>query len=220
MAARRRANTRAAPQLAQREDKDSSQCTTSPVASQWRAPWLWCLFMQRAFVWLEQAARIPHSDIPLHCGGKLMELAQMPMCGCGTTANVGEVTCAIAWPRCSRSGTKRGRVGLQMGTRRGMGAMRCASEESQAEEGQRNGRGAWERGERRQRSKKKGERGTRKPPRMGVGSCWAQGEARAMHVRCTGRARHRRCMCDAQAAQRRCAEELVYLTLVGKRIRE
>ena len=51
----------------------------------------------------------PHTDIPLHCVHTLAEV-----CGGETTANVGEATCAMAWPQCWGNGAKRGRIGVQM----------------------------------------------------------------------------------------------------------
>ena len=64
----------------------------------------------------------PHTDIPRHCAHTLAEVAGPLVCGGGTTANVGEATCAMGWPQCLGSGTKRGRTGEQMGTGGGMGA--------------------------------------------------------------------------------------------------
>ena len=77
-----------------------------------------------------------HTDIPLHCAHTLVEVASPLVCGGGTTANVGDAACAMGWPQCWGSGTKRGRTGVQMRTGGGMGA-REAKEGKKEEEGSR-----------------------------------------------------------------------------------
>ena len=57
----------------------------------------------------------PHTDGSLHCAHTLVEVAGPPLCGGGTTANVGEATCAMGWPHCRGSETKKGRTRMQRG---------------------------------------------------------------------------------------------------------
>ena len=69
-----------------------------------------------------QTAQTPTWTPPLHCAHTPVEVAGPPGCGGGTTANVGEATCAMGWFQCCGSGTKRGRTQVQIRTAGGMGA--------------------------------------------------------------------------------------------------
>ena len=57
----------------------------------------------------------PQTYNPLHCAHTLVEVVGPPVCGGGTTANVGDAACAMGWPQCWGSGTKRGRTKMQRG---------------------------------------------------------------------------------------------------------
>ena len=97
------------------EDRDSGQRTTALVTALWRAPWIWRWFVQPAIVRFGGGGGVadhadPHTNMPLRCAHTLVEVARPLVCGGGTTANVGEVTCAMGWFKCWGSGTKRGRT--------------------------------------------------------------------------------------------------------------
>ena len=89
-------------------DRDSGQRTAALVTTLWRAAWIWRWFVQPAIVWCRGARprRPPHRHV---------------VCGGGTTANVGEATCAMGWFQCCGSGTKRGRTRVQIRTAWGQG---------------------------------------------------------------------------------------------------
>ena len=64
----------------------------------------------------------PHTAVPIHCAHTLVEVTGPLVCGGGSTINVGRATCALGWPQCWGSGTKKGRIGVQMRSGGGMGA--------------------------------------------------------------------------------------------------
>ena len=109
------------------EDKDGGQRTTALVTSLGRAVWIWRWFVQPAIVWFGGGldGADPNIDIPLHRALTPVELAGPRVCGGGTTANVGEATCAIGWFQCCGSGTKRGTTRVQIRTAGGMGARKA-----------------------------------------------------------------------------------------------
>ena len=74
-----------------------------------------------AYLYPKECKGLLHVD-PDHFAHTLVEVAGPPVCGGGTTANVGEGTCAMGWAQCCGSRTKGARIGVLMGTRRDMGA--------------------------------------------------------------------------------------------------
>ena len=80
------------------EDRDKGGRTTALVTALWRAPWIHRWFVQTTVVWFEGARlRLPPHGRPPPVR-TLVEVEGPLVCGGGTTANVGEATCAMGWP--------------------------------------------------------------------------------------------------------------------------
>ena len=63
----------------------------------------------------------PHTDNTLHCAHTMVEVAGPPVCGCGTTANVGKRRAPWGGPNAGAAGPRGGGQGCKGGELGGMG---------------------------------------------------------------------------------------------------
>ena len=91
--------------------------------------------MPSAIIWFGGGGHCadPHTNVPLPYAHPLVEATGSPVCGGGTTANVGEAMCAMGWFKCWGSWTNRRRTRMAMRTGGGMGATEAKEGETKEE---------------------------------------------------------------------------------------